>query len=300
MLGPGKGAVAQALADELRPMIASQPGGETVSVFGDDSDGECGMFVLWDTAEHANAAAVLVRPRLDAHLSGKRPSGHPTPGCSESSDRTTGLGALPSSLTMSTQGGAPMAYPATFELDAPTKVANWRPLVHWFLAIPHWVVNYFLSQIGQLLAVISWFVIVFTGKLPAGLANFQCLVIRYSTRTYTYGFWLREPYPPFDFTPTPADPGGDPVRVDLIPAYEDRNRLTVGLRIIWAIPALLFAIVLWIAAAAVVFVSFFAVLFTGRYPEGMRDFVLRAGRYFVRLTAYLYLLTDEYPPFALE
>lgn len=193
-----------------------------------------------------------------------------------------------------------MAYPATFELDAPTKVANWRPLVHWFLAIPHWVVNYFLSQIGQLLAVISWFVIVFTGKLPAGLANFQCLVIRYSTRTYTYGFWLREPYPPFDFTPTPADPGGDPVRVDLIPAYEDRNRLTVGLRIIWAIPALLFAIVLWIAAAAVVFVSFFAVLFTGRYPEGMRDFVLRAGRYFVRLTAYLYLLTDEYPPFALE
>ena len=193
-----------------------------------------------------------------------------------------------------------MSYPANYELDADAKMANWRPLVHWFLAIPHLVVAYFLSQIGSLLGFISWLVIVFTGALPASLANFQCLVLRYNARTWSYVLWLREPYPPFDFTPSPEDPGGDPVRVDFVPALEDRNRLTVGLRLIWAIPAALFAMVIFLAAAFVVFASFFAVLFTGRWPAGMRDFVVKASRYSVRLSAYWYLLTDEYPPFALE
>ena len=193
-----------------------------------------------------------------------------------------------------------MAYPASYELDADTRIANWRPLVHWLLAVPHLFIAYLLGQVGSLVGVISWFVIVFTGALPASLANFQCLVIRYTARTYTYVLWLREPYPAFDFSITPEDPGGDPVKVDLVPALEGRTRLTVGLRLIWLIPAALFAVVLWLAASAVVFVSFFAVLCTGRYPRGMRDFVVKAGRYFVRFSAYCYLLTDEYPPFALD
>lgn len=193
-----------------------------------------------------------------------------------------------------------MDYPATLEFNGDNKVANWRPLVHWLLGIPHFVVAYLLSQVGGLISFISWLVIVFTGRLPVGLANFQCLVIRYTTRTYSYSLWLREAYPPFDFTPSPEDPGGDPFMVAFTPALEDRNRLTVGLRFIWMIPAALFAMVLTIAAMAVTFVSFFAVLFTGRYPEGMHGFMIRVGRYLVRFSAYYYLLADEYPPFALE
>lgn len=193
-----------------------------------------------------------------------------------------------------------MDYPASFELDADTRVANWRPLVHWLLAVPHLFVAYILGQIAGLLVIVCWFVILFTGKLPAGLANFQCLNLRYGARAYSYALWLREPYPAFDFTFTPEDPGGDPVRVDFTPALEGRNRLTVGLRLIWMIPAMLYGFVLWIAAAFVVFASFFAVLFTGNYPAGMRNFVVRVARYFVRFSAYYYLLTDVYPPFELE
>ena len=193
-----------------------------------------------------------------------------------------------------------MSYPATLELTADNRIANWRPLVHWLLVIPHLFIAYLLGQIGSLLAFISWLVIVFTGRLPSGLANFQCLVIRYTTRTYSYALWLREPYPPFDFSPSPEDPGGDPLVVSITPTLEDRNRLTVGLRLLWIIPAALFALVVWLGAAAVTLVSFFAVLFTGRYPSGMHAFMVRAGRYFVRLSAYGYLLVDEYPPFALE
>jgi hypothetical protein len=193
-----------------------------------------------------------------------------------------------------------MVYPVSLELDADTKIANWRPLVHWLLGVPHLVIANVLSNVAGVVAVVSWFAILFTGALPPGLAGLQCLVLRYNARAVSYALWLREPYPAFDFSTTSADPGGDPVRVDIVPAYENRNKLTVALRFLWIIPAALFGFVLSIAVAAVAFASFFAVLTTGTYPAGLRDFMVRSGRYFTRLSAYAYLLTDEYPPLALD
>jgi hypothetical protein len=191
-----------------------------------------------------------------------------------------------------------MEYPADLELDAPIEIARWRPLVHWLLAFPHLLIAGVLGNVAGIVAFVSWFAIVFTGRLPEGLANLQCLVIRYTARTYSYVLWLREPYPAFDFSMTPADPGGDAVRVDLRPQLDDRNRLTVGLRFLWVIPIALFAAVVGLAAMFVVFAAFFAVLFTGRWPEGMRRFVLGTGRLGIRVSAYSYLLVDDYPPFS--
>ena len=68
--GAGKRAAAQAIADDLAPLIASQPGCGGVTVFGDDRDGEYGIFVLWDSEANADAAARLVRPKLEEHLAG--------------------------------------------------------------------------------------------------------------------------------------------------------------------------------------------------------------------------------------
>ena len=67
---PGSGDAAQKVADDLTPLISSQPGCQAVTVFGDDGVGEYGIFVLWDSQEHANAAAMIVRPVLDEHLAG--------------------------------------------------------------------------------------------------------------------------------------------------------------------------------------------------------------------------------------
>ena len=69
-LGPGSGGKALEFAEELGKLIVAQPGCKGVTVFGDDGDGEHGIFVLWDSADHANAAAPLVRPQLDKHLAG--------------------------------------------------------------------------------------------------------------------------------------------------------------------------------------------------------------------------------------
>jgi hypothetical protein len=191
-----------------------------------------------------------------------------------------------------------MAYPVDLALDAPTKVANWRPLVHWILAIPHLVLASVLANVAYVVGVISWFAILFTGKLPPGLANFQCLMIRYQARAYSYAAFLREPYPPFDFAMTAEDPGGDPLKVDLRPQLEDRNRLTVFFRLIMVIPIAIFLMVIGLVAWVCVVIGFFAVLFTGRWPEGLRDFVVGAGRLGVRVSAYCYLLVDDYPPFS--
>ena len=59
-------------------------------------------------------------------------------------------------------------YPATFTFDPPEKVANWRPLVNWILAIPHFIVLYALNIVSEVVAFLSWFVILFTGKLRPG------------------------------------------------------------------------------------------------------------------------------------
>lgn len=193
-----------------------------------------------------------------------------------------------------------MSYPADLQLDAPLEVARWRPLLHWLLAIPHLFIAGILNQIAGLLALISWFVIVITGSLPDGIARFQVMSLRYMARAYSYAGWLREPYPPFDFSTDYVDDRTDPVRVDITPDLEGRNRLTVALRFIWAIPIAVFVWVLGIAMWFAMLVAFFVVLVTGRWPAGLRDFVVGASRVSVRASAYMYLLVDEYPPFSLE
>jgi hypothetical protein len=192
-------------------------------------------------------------------------------------------------------------YPATFTFDPPDKVANWRPLVSWLLAIPHLLIVSALGSVSQALAFVSWLMIVFTGKLPEGIADFQAMQLRYSYRVFTYLAFMREEYPPFVFDMTAADPGDDPrVRVDVQPELEDRNRVTAAFRLILAIPHLVAVTVLVFAALVAWVVGFFAVLFTGRWPDSVREFMVGVGRWTLRFQAYVLLLTDEYPPFSLD
>jgi hypothetical protein len=189
--------------------------------------------------------------------------------------------------------------PATFTFDAPEKVANWRPLVNWLLAVPHYIVLYALRILMQVIAIISWFAILFTGSLPEQFANIQAMYLRYELRTYTFAAFMREEYPPFAFAMSATDGGEDRrVRVDFRPQLTDRNRLTVAFRIILVIPHLIVLAFLAIAVAVVTLIAWFAVLFTGRWPDGMRGFVLDVARWYLRVQAYLLLLTDDYPPFA--
>ncbi|MGH9229013.1 MAG: DUF4389 domain-containing protein [Acidimicrobiales bacterium] len=193
------------------------------------------------------------------------------------------------------------AYPATLEIDRAQRIANWRPIVQWLLAIPHFIILYVFGIVADVVAIISWFAIVITGRLPAGLGNLQSLYVRYTNRTIAYAGFLRDEYPPFAFDTVPADPGDyPPVRTSFALELENRNRLTVAFRIILAIPHLIVVWLLSIAAFVTWIIAFFVVLFTGRWPEGLRRFVVGFMRWSTRVNAYVFLLTDEYPPFSLD
>jgi hypothetical protein len=191
------------------------------------------------------------------------------------------------------------AHPVELVLEAPLEVARWRPLVHWILVIPHFVVLYVLTLVLGVLAFVSWFAILFTGNIPRGLFDFMATVLRYQWRTYSYMGFMRESYPPFDFTSANVDQGNDPARLSV--AYPERlSRLLIFVKWLLVIPHLFALFFVGIGAFFVGIAGFFVVLLTGRWPEGMRNYLVGTMRWSMRVTAYYYLMTDVYPPFSLE
>jgi hypothetical protein len=193
----------------------------------------------------------------------------------------------------------PTGYPIEVGIDAPDRIARWRPLVHWLLAIPLFIVLYVLRIVAQVLAFIGWFAVLFTGALPEGFGNFIAGYHRYAWRTYSYAMFLREPYPAFAPELGYTDPGDDPTWFE-VQRPEEFSRVAVLLRLIFVIPQLVALFFLGIALWVAMVVAFFVVLFTGQWPAGVRNFVIGASRWYLRVDAWFLLLADPYPPFSLS
>jgi hypothetical protein len=85
--------------------------------------------------------------------------------------------------------------------DVPNELNRWLPLVKWFLAIPHYIVLFFLGIAAVVCIVIAWFAILFTGRYPRGLFDFVVGVGRWSVRVSAYAFLLvTDRYPPFSLS----------------------------------------------------------------------------------------------------
>jgi hypothetical protein len=150
-----------------------------------------------------------------------------------------------------------------------------------------------LGAVAAVVALIAWFSIVATGQYPRGLWDLAAYYLRWRVRAVAYTALLRDEYPPFGDGPYP-------VVLKLSPPAAPRDRLTVGFRIILAVPHLLAVWALGMAWALTTIIAWFAILFTGRYPEPLYRFAVGIFRWNVRVEAYLLLLRDEYPPFSLE
>jgi hypothetical protein len=86
--------------------------------------------------------------------------------------------------------------------DAQRELNRWLPLVKWFLAIPHYIVLFFLGIAAVVVVIIAWFAILFTGRYPRGLFTFVEGVIRWHNRVLGYAFLLvTDRYPPFRLAP---------------------------------------------------------------------------------------------------
>ncbi len=157
------------------------------------------------------------------------------------------------------------------------------------LAIPHVIVAYFWGIVAEVVAIPQWFIIVFTGKRNQALWDLQWGWLSYAGRVSAYQYLLFDEYPAFG-----TDQRNVPMVQDL--AYDEpASRLTNGLRFIWIIPALILGVIFGIAMSVVLLIAWFAILFTGRFPRGMFDFMMKGLRFSLQISAYALMMTDVYP-----
>jgi hypothetical protein len=150
-----------------------------------------------------------------------------------------------------------------------------------------------LGTVAGVAALINWFIIVFTGKANKDLISLQQFYLRWRARAIAYEALLRDEYPPFG-------DGDYPVEATFPSVTEGRNRWTVGFRLILIIPQVIVLVFVFIAWAITAIIGWFAVLFTGRYPDGLWKFGEGVMRWLLRVESYFLLLHDDYPPFSLE
>ena len=105
----------------------------------------------------------------------------------------------------------------------------------------------------------------------------------------SYHYLMFDEYPAFG-----TDQRKVPMVQDLGYA-EPASRLTNGLRFIWIIPAIILLIIFGIAMSVVLLIAWFAILFTGKFPIGMFDFMMKGVRFTLQVTAYGLMMTDTYP-----
>jgi hypothetical protein len=200
-----------------------------------------------------------------------------------------------------------MNHPVRFEVELPEGrrdriSALFRPL----LIIPHLMLvggpvmgllggGYRTGVLGALALVCAffdWVMIVVTGRPLEGLQAWKRTYMTWRARVLAYAAFLRDEYPPFGDQPYPA-------RLELPDAPVVRDRLSVALRPIYALPHALvlgFLLLLWVVVG---FVTWLMLAITGQVSASLLRFSRDVMAYSLRLEAYLLLLHDEFPPFVL-
>src|SRR3954454_10272211 len=97
------------------------------------------------------------------------------------------------------------AYPVRLDLTADNRIARWRPLVQWLLAIPHLAISSVLRSLRHLLTAVSLVTVLFTKRIPRQVFDAIAMTYRYEWRAVSYGLFLHQDYPPFDFQPDAGD-----------------------------------------------------------------------------------------------
>ncbi len=185
-------------------------------------------------------------------------------------------------------------YPLRYDVEYPEELSRWLIFVKWLLAIPHFIILYLLLIATSVVTFVAFFAILFTKRYPRGLFDFVVNVDRWSANVMAYLMLFRDEYPPFSW-----EPGEYAVTYE-VDYMQEMNRWLPLVKWLLAIPHIIVLGLLFIGALVALIIAWFAILFTGRFPRGMFDFLVGVHRWNYRVNAYIYLLCDEYPPFSLR
>jgi hypothetical protein len=206
------------------------------------------------------------------------------------------------------------SYPLQLTGELSPQLSRGLWLVKWLLAIPHFIVLFFLWIAFTVVSLTAFFAILFTGRYPRGLFEFNVGVLRWTWRVgfYSYSALATDKYPPFTLRDVPDYPA----RLEV----EYPESLSRGLVLVkWWLLALPHYLVIgvfvggaWAGAGIdrlygggglvglLVLFAGIMLLFTVRYPTPLCDFVLGMNRWAFRVAVYATLMTDVYPPFRLD
>ncbi len=189
--------------------------------------------------------------------------------------------------------GVIVSYPVIFEADYLERRNRLTVFFRLILAIPLAIWLYLYSIVALFAIVAAWFAIVVTGRYPPGLYGFVSGYNRLVTRFTAYTALLCDPYPAFGG----ADDQAYPVRMRFDGPLERYSRAKTFFRIILAIPIVVLRYVMGLLIEVGAVGAWVVILITGRMPRGLFDLMVLANSYTARSDAYLYLLTETYPPF---
>jgi len=253
----------------------------------------------------ALAIFLIVRSTHPRHLS-------PTP--------TTGVPAA----AVGAAGLATEAEPVVLAAHLDEPLSRWLWLVKWLLAIPHYIVLALLWVVAILLTIVAFFAILFTGRYPRALFDFNLGVLRWTWRVgfYSAGALGTDRYPPFTLEAAPEYPA----TLDIAYPAELSRGLVLVKWWLFAIPHYVIVGIIgsgwwwgnfawwgedrWSAGAwgtwgggllgILVLIAAVRMLFTSHYPRDMFGLIIGCNRWVYRVLAYALLMTDRYPPFRLD
>lgn len=187
-------------------------------------------------------------------------------------------------------------YPITFAVDYPDRALNrLSTFFRLFAAIPIWVILALLGNALTALWLPTMLMILFRKKYPRWWFDFGLEMRRFQNRVFAYLLLMDDRYPSTDEHQS--------VRLDYVypDAERDLNRFLPLIKWLLILPHAIVLLVLYIGVWIAAIIAWFAILFTGRYPRALFDYVEGVIRWHNRVVGYAFILvTDRYPPFSLS
>lgn len=183
-------------------------------------------------------------------------------------------------------------YPIRYEADyirEPDRLTTFFRLI---LVIPWFLVAVIYSIALMVTALIAWIVLIIVARYPQGLYDFNSGVLRFATRVNAYAFLQVDRWPSFGLGEEPDYP----VRVAIAPPAEKQSRLKVFFRPLLALPLVVVSYPISFLIQGASCLAWLTIVFRGYMPEGLHYIIAFGSAWNTRVSAYMLMLTDAYPP----